>query len=80
MGGEIVAPQSFMSLKKSFKTFNFCSNAPSPDLIGLLFRYDHPGKEKDESAIFLLVKMQNCIFLHIGTCTVGFSDKLNLVV
>ena len=60
VGGGAVALQSFWSLKKGTKTFNFHSNAPSPDLLGSLFQYDQPWEEetnKRASVICFLAKI-----------------------
>ena len=37
----LVAIQSFESLKKGTRTFNFLSNKPLHDILGPLGRYDH---------------------------------------
>ena len=61
MGGALITPHIFWSLKKRTRTYGFNSNEPSPDLLEPLGRYDHPwGKENREnkhaSVIFLLAK------------------------
>ena len=38
--------QSFWSLKKDTRTFNFCSHEPSLDMLGPLDRYDHTSKQQ----------------------------------
>jgi hypothetical protein len=54
---ELVALQSFWSLKKGTKTFYLRSNDRFPDFLGSLVRYDCPWKNKNKyaSVIFLLV-------------------------
>ena len=39
-------PPVFWSLKKGTRTVDFRSNEPSPDLLGLLVRYNHPWEKR----------------------------------
>ena len=60
MGGRPVNLQSFWSLKKGNRTFNFRSSEPSPDILGPLVRYTiTPGEKKinkHTTVMFLLAK------------------------
>ena len=49
MGGGQVDLQFFGSLKKGTRTFNFRSNEPSHDILGLLGQYNQPEEKKNNN-------------------------------
>ena len=47
-GGGLAALQSFWSLKKGTRAFNFCPNEPSNTIQGPQSQYDHPWKKQQQ--------------------------------
>ena len=84
VGGGQVALQSFWSLKKGIKTFNFRSNELTCNILGPLGRYDQNWKKK-LAGIGDLSSCKNLKTPHfcrkeLETSAIRFSDTLNLMV
>ena len=71
----------FWTLKNNTRNFNFRSKEPSPDLQGLLVRYDYPWKKIHINACkkyFFCQRNRKFHFFVDETSTEAISDTLNL--